>query len=84
MLPTKVQVNWPFSSGGDTKKDLSWQPSWISDQNILSFFFIYKSPQYFLPSFKSTGLSVHEKKQKIHFFKMAAMAAILDFQSELF
>ena len=30
-------------------------------------FLIYKSPQCFLPSFKSIGLSVQEKKQKIDF-----------------
>ena len=37
---------------------------------ILAFsdlFLIYKSPQWFLPSFKSIGLSVLEKKQKIDF-----------------
>ena len=28
---------------------------------------IYKSPRYFLLSFKSTGLSVQEKKRKIDF-----------------
>ena len=28
---------------------------------------IYKRPKYFLPSFKSTGLLVHEKKLKIDF-----------------
>ena len=33
--------------------------------------FIYKLPRYFLPSFKSIGLSVEETK-----------AAILDFQSD--
>ena len=30
-------------------------------------FFIYKSPRCFLPIFKSTGLSVQEKKRKIDF-----------------
>ena len=30
-------------------------------------FLIYKSPQCFLPSFKSTGLSVKEKRRKIDF-----------------
>ena len=30
-------------------------------------FLIYKSPQFLLPSFESTGLSVHQKKRKIDF-----------------
>ena len=34
---------------------------------ILAIFFIYKSPRCFLPSFKSIGLSVLEKKGKIDF-----------------
>ena len=42
------------------------QPPWISYQNDLTFF-IYNSPQCFLPSFVSAGLSVKEKKRKIHF-----------------
>ena len=37
-------------------------PPWISVQNDFSYFFIYKSPQCFLPSFKSIGLSVQEKE----------------------
>ena len=34
---------------------------------VLAFFLLYKTPQYFLPSFKSIGLSVQEKKRKIDF-----------------
>ena len=34
MLPTKFQVNWPFSSGEEAKnrfsRRLPWRPSWIS------------------------------------------------------
>ena len=55
--------------------------------NILDFrsdqpklFLIYKSPGYFLPRFESVGFSVCEKMSKT-VFKMAAVAAILDFQS---
>ena len=33
---------------------------------LFSYFF-YKSPECFLPSFESTGLSVQEKKRKIDF-----------------
>ena len=39
----------------------------ISDQSDFSYFFIYKSPRYFLPSFESIGLSIQEKKRKIDF-----------------
>ena len=35
ILPTKFQVNWPFSSGEEAKNRFS---SWISDQNVLSYF----------------------------------------------
>ena len=38
----------------------------ILDFRILAIF-IYKLPQYFLPSFKSTDLSVQENKYKIAF-----------------
>ena len=37
---------------------------------------IYKSPQYFLSSFESMGLSVQEKSSK-QIFKMAIVVAIL-------
>ena len=70
-LPTPVQVTWPFGSGKEVNNRYSrwspWRPSWISDQNDFFFFFIYKSPQCFLPSSVSTGLLVQEKKRKIDF-----------------
>ena len=67
MLPTKFQVNWPFGSGEEAKDRFSkWQPSWISDRNDFSFL-IYKSPRCFLPSFKSFGRLVQDKKLKIDF-----------------
>ena len=47
--------------------------------NIGQLYLIYKSPRYFLQSFRSNGLSVQEKKFKIDF-----QAAIFDFQSEQF
>ena len=53
-------------------------------------FYIYKSPQCFLPSFESNGLSVQEKKQKIDFqdgchgghlgFLIGTILAIFDLQ----
>ena len=45
-----------------------WWPSWISNGNYFSYFWSASH----LPSFKSIGLSAHEKK-----FKMVAVAAIV-------
>ena len=94
MLPTKFQVNWPLCSGEEAKNRFSrwqpWQPSWISNRNDFSNFFIYKSPRCFLPSFKSIGLSVQEKKRKVHFqdgghgshleFPIGMILAVFDLQ----
>ena len=70
MLSTKFQVNWPFVSGEEAKNRFSswrpWPPSWISDQNNFTIF-DQQVFSYFLPSFKSTGLLVQEKKRKIDF-----------------
>ena len=56
----------PFGLGVEGKirfsKWLPWWPSWISDWNGF-----YKSPRCFLPSFKSIGILVQEKKRKIDF-----------------
>ena len=53
MLPNKFRVNWPFSSEEEGKNKFSrWRPSWISDQNNFSYFYIYKSSLCFLPIFK--------------------------------
>ena len=42
MVPTKFQVNWPFSSGEEAKNRFSrwppWRPSWISNRNNFSYF----------------------------------------------
>ena len=56
-------------------------------------FLMYKSPQYFLPSFKSIGLLVQEKKWKIDFqfgfhgghlgFLIGTVLAIFDLQVTL-
>ena len=86
MLPTKFQVNWPFGSGEDAKNRFSrWPPlwpSWISDRNDFWYLvcLIYKSPRCFLPSFKSTGLSLHEKKRKN---TTATILAIFDLQKKV-
>ena len=42
MLPTKFQVNWPFSSEEEEKNRFSrWPPSWISELNNFSYFNIF-------------------------------------------
>ena len=71
MLPTKFQVNWPFSSGEEAKNRFSrwlpWRPSWISGWHNFSFFLICKSPKCLLRSLESIGLSVQEQKPNIDF-----------------
>ena len=41
ILPTKFGVNWPFGPGDEGQNRFSrwppWPPSWISDQNELSY-----------------------------------------------
>ena len=70
MLPSKFGVNWPFGSGEEAKNRFSrwppWWPSWIFDRHDFNYFFINKSPQCFLASLESIGLSV-QKKRKIDF-----------------
>ena len=84
ILHTKFWVNWPFGSWEEVQNRFSrWlhlRASWISNRNGFSYFWS-ALPWYFLPSFKSRGLSVQEKKPKINFQdgQMATMAAILDF-----
>ena len=76
MLPTKFRVNWPFSSKEEGKNRFSrWPPSWISNWNDFSYFYIYKSSRCFLPNFKSTLPLVQENKRKKEF---------QDFQSKQF
>ena len=84
MLPTKFRVNWPFSSGeakNRFSKWPSWRSFWISDLNDFSYFLSTNDPDASYIVSKLIGLSVQEKKRK-KIFKMATMAAILDFQSE--
>ena len=67
MLPTKFRVSWPFSSEEGRNRFSRWPPSWISDWNDFSYFYIYKSSQCFLPILKSTGPLVQENKRKKEF-----------------
>ena len=97
MLPTNFRVNWPFGSGKEVKKKSFKMAAMTA---ILDFwperfklFLIYKSPQCFLPSFESIGLSVQEKKWKIDFqdgphggylrFPIGTTLAIFDLQVTL-
>ena len=66
-----------------------WRPAWIYDRHDFSYFWS-ESPQCFLPSFESTGLSVQEKKRKIDFqdgchgghlgYRIGTILAIFDLQ----
>ena len=40
MLSTKPQVNWPFGSGEAKHLFTRWWPSWISDLNYFSYFYL--------------------------------------------
>ena len=65
MILTKVQVNWP-SSSGEAKYRFSSGHLGFPIGKILAFL-IYQAPLCFLPSFKTIDLSVQEKKRKIDF-----------------
>ena len=70
ILPMNFWVNCPFGTGEKNQNRFSrrMRPQFgISYRNHLSYFFIYKSPRCFLPSFESIGLSVQKKKGKIDF-----------------
>ena len=91
MLPSKFGDNWPFGSGEEAKNRFSrwlpWQPSWISDRNIFSYF--SSTPRCFLASLESIGLLVQEMR-KIDFqdgghgghlgFPIGKILAIFDLQ----
>ena len=53
MLPTKFRVNWPFSQDEEGKNRFSrWPPSWISDWNSFSYFYIYMPSRCFSTNFQ--------------------------------
>ena len=93
MLPSKFGVNWPFGSGEEAKNRFKMAAmAAILDFRLARFslFLIYKSPQCFLESLESIGLSVQEKKRKIDFqdgghgghlgFPIGMILAIFDVQ----
>ena len=59
MLPTKFQVNWPFSSGEEAKKKIFKRATMVAILDFWSkqfyLFLIYKSPWCILLSFESIG-----------------------------
>ena len=82
MLPTNFKIKWPFGSGEEVKKRVSrwppWRPSWISNPNNLSYF---KSTSHSNASYQvSSQLAFQSWRSEKFIFKMAVMAAILDFQ----
>ena len=88
MLPSKFGVNWPLGSGEEGKNRF-FKMAAILDFLLARFylFLIYKSPQCFLASLQSIGLSVQEKKRKIDFqdgghlgFPIGLILAVFDLQ----
>ena len=80
----QVPVNWPFGSEEEVQNRFSrlwlWQPSWISDLKDFSYF---SSTSWFASSYQvSCQLAFPFRRGSKYIFKMAAMADILDFQSE--
>ena len=85
MLPTRFQVNWHLGLGEQAKnrfsRRLKWRPSGFTIGTILAIFDLHVT--HMLSSKFGVNWpfgSGEEAKNKI--FKMAAMAAILDFRSE--
>ena len=81
MLPTKFQVDWLLGLGVEGKKRFSrwppWWPSWVSDQHDFSFFDLQVT--LMLPTvWCQLAFQLRRRSEKL-IFKMAAMAAILEF-----
>ena len=70
MLPSKFRVNRPFGSGEEAKNRFSKWPPWRPSNFRLErveLILIFALPRCFLPSFRSVGLLVQEKKRKTDF-----------------
>ena len=61
------QLTFQFLRSSKHSRWRLWWPSWISNLNYFSFFFIYRPPWYFQWSFESIGLSVEENNFGIDF-----------------
>ena len=82
MIRTKIQVNWPVRSGGEGKnKHSRWLPCGhlgFPIRTILAIFDLQVTPM--LPTkFQVSWPFDSGEEVKNRFFKMATMAAILDF-----
>ena len=70
MFLTKFEFSWPFGSGEEAKNIFSrwqpYQPSWISNQNNLSYFNLLVTPMLHI-KFQNKWPSIQEKKRKIDF-----------------
>ena len=87
MPPTKFRDNRPFDSGEEAKNRFSrwlpWRSFWISDRNYLAIFDLQVFPM-FPTKFRVSWPFRSGEEAKKWIFKMAIMAAVLDFRSERF
>ena len=64
MLPTKIQVNWPFGSGEEAKnRFLRWRPSWTSDWNEFSYFWSTSHPNASYQISRQLGFGFRRSKK---------------------
>ena len=84
MLPTYIKVNKPFGSEEEEKnRFLRFRPSWNSDRNDLRFFLSISHPSASYQVWSQLAFGFRRRSEK-SIFKMAAMAAVLDFRSARF
>ena len=86
MLPNQFGVNWILGFGVEAKNRFSrwlpWWPSWNLDRHDFSY--IDLQVILMLPSKFGVNWPFGSGEEAKKIFKMAAMAAILDFRSERF
>ena len=87
MLRTKFRVNWHLGLGEEAKNIFSrfppWRPSWIYDRHDFRYFWSTRHPSASYRVSSQLAFRCMRRSEK-YIFKMVAMAAILDFQSERF
>ena len=87
MLPTYFKVNKPFCSGEEMKNRFSrWPPWWhlgFPIGTILAIFFSISHPHASYQVSSQLAFGFRRRSEKM-IFKMATMAAILDFRSARF
>ena len=81
MLPTKFQVNWPFGSGEEVKNRLSrWPQRLHAGFQIVMILAIFDLRQPNASFQVSSQLAFQfRRRSEQQIFKMAPMAAIMDF-----